>query len=141
MASIEAICKSPYYFGDISLEETKKILLQEPPHSYLYRRLINGSITLATLRFQSKSLFELEVKNCNCDGTLINIQRFKSLDGFIQQCNFVCVGLDLGSPNIFKLPVKRKNVLSLQEKAKLSAVKYFPNSIAIMQKFNGVEFY
>ena len=49
MAGLSAVFNSPFYWGDISLEETINILEQERPKSYLFRKLKNGSVTLACL--------------------------------------------------------------------------------------------
>ena len=49
MAGLSAVFNSPFYWGDISLEETINILKQERPKSYLFRKLKNGSVTLACL--------------------------------------------------------------------------------------------
>ena len=49
MASLSEVLNSPYYWGDISLEETIATLEREPQKSYLFRKLKNGSITLASL--------------------------------------------------------------------------------------------
>ena len=130
MASLQSIFKSPYYFGEISLEDTKNILLQEPPLSYLFRRLKNGSITLATLRHSSKHLFEIEVRNCNCVGNFKSIQSFESLEEFIKCCNSVLLFFNWGKLfDNFMLPVTRKNPLPLEEIAKGQIITYFADSI------------
>ena len=49
MDSISKVLKSPFYFGEISEEETKNILMKEPPNSYLLRRKTNKTITLAII--------------------------------------------------------------------------------------------
>ena len=54
MVPVSTICQSPFYWGEISLEETISVLEKERKHSYLMRKLKNGSITLAVLsRIQS----------------------------------------------------------------------------------------
>ena len=128
MASLQTIFKSPYYFGEISLEETKSILLQEPPKSYLFRKLNNGTVTLATLR--DEQLLEVEVKNCNCEGTIISIERFKSLEEFLQYCNRInnfYISLD---PKIaYEVPVARKNPFSLEEMTRFCVAERYKDSI------------
>ena len=39
----------PFYWGKIELDETIAILEQEPPRSYLFRKLESGSVTMACL--------------------------------------------------------------------------------------------
>ena len=135
MASIQTIVESPYYFGEISLDEVKNILFKEPPQSYLFRRLKNGNVTLATIVHHLKSnvkfVFELEIKNCNCEGALLPIQKFKSLDDFISFCNFVCPFESIESYNGVKFikPISRKNALSLEEMAKFCIKRHYSNSI------------
>ena len=68
MVSLENIFHSPYFFGEISLDDTKNILAKEPAKSYLFRKLNSGSFTLATLHFQY--LYEVEIRNCNCKGVI-----------------------------------------------------------------------
>ena len=134
MASLQTIFKSPYYFGEISSEETKKILQNNPPRSYLFRRLENGAITLATLCF-SLHLFEIEVRNCNCKRSFKNIESFRNLEAGIRYCNnvFCLIKLDTefsqGGFNLFKFPVLRKNALPLEEMAKSCVRTHYVNSI------------
>ena len=82
MASLATIFNSPYYFGEISFEETKKILSNKPPYSYLFRKLKNGSITLAAiLKILNKDhLVEVEIKNCSCEGTFLPIHQLEKMD-------------------------------------------------------------
>ena len=112
MISLENVFQSPYYFGEISLYDTKNILYNEPAQSYLFRKLNNGVFTVATLQF--KYLYEVEIKDCNCKGTLLPLQRFTSLKNFVEHCNDACKDV-FGQKSIFCLPVKRKFALSLQE--------------------------
>ena len=117
MASMQTIFESPYYFGEISVDEVKNILFKEHPQSYLFRRLKNGNVTLATIAHHLESdvkfVFELEIKNCNCEGALLPIQKFKSLDQFISFCNFVCSYESFYNNKKFVKPISRKNSLSL----------------------------
>ena len=64
MDSFSTILKSPYYFGEISEEEAKKILMKEPPHTYLFRRLRNGTITMIMIQehLGKKEVLEMVVK-------------------------------------------------------------------------------
>ena len=64
MDSFSTILKSPYYFGEISEEEAKNILMKEPPHTYLFRRLRNGTITMVMIQehLGEKELLEMVVK-------------------------------------------------------------------------------
>ena len=119
MASLATIFNSPYYFGEISFEETKKILSNKPPNSYLFRKLKNGSITLAILKLYGDQwcVIDVEIKNCNCEGILLPIQQFKSLEDCIENCNFVFGGHISGYLN-FKTPVFRKDPFSLEEMSK-----------------------
>ena len=76
-----SILKSPYYFGEISIEETKNILLQEPHKSYLFRRLQNGKFTWAIVydSIKGKRLFEMEVRTRINEEISIPIDKFKRL--------------------------------------------------------------
>ena len=125
---MKSIFESLCYFGEISLEETKNILKKEPPKSFLFRRLKNGCITLATLE-QSGKLLDVEVKNCNCKGTVKPINKFKNLAQFIEYCNYIFARSKWKTQNKFKTPVTRKNILPLEEMAKCCIETHFHNSI------------
>ena len=133
MASLQTIFNSSYYFGEISMETTKRILSEEQPKSYLFRKK-NGTVTLATLFdfFRNDQLLEIEIKNCDCDGGFEKIQSNKNLQEFIDSCNFVL------SPfkgiKRFSIPVKRnnkiiQNPLSLEDITKCFVVNHFSHSI------------
>ena len=130
MASLATIFNSPYYFGEISFDETKKVLSNKPPHSYLFRKLKNGSITLAAIHkiFRIDLLVEIEIKNCNCEGTFLPIQQFKSLEDFIEYCNFVFMSL-WTQISYFKTPIFRKNPFSLEEISKSCTLVNYRNSL------------
>ena len=134
MASLATIFNSPYYFGEISFEETKKILSNKPPNSYLFRKLKNGSITISTLMKLIGDywhLWDVEIKNCNCEGLFLPLQRFKSLEDFIEYCDFVCRplgGISLVD-SFFKTPIFRKNPFSLEEMAKSFILVSYKNSM------------
>lgn len=115
MAGLSAVFNSPFYWGDISLEETINILEQERPKSYLFRKLKNGSVTLACLIDSKVVLREIEVKDCKCTDGFQPIQKFKTLAEFVGHCN-ISFGSSLGK--LFLHPVKRKNVFSLKELSK-----------------------
>ena len=124
MVSMKSIFRSPFYFGKISLEDTKKILQKEPPKSFLFRRLKNGSITLATLEPSGK-LLDVEVKNCDCKGTVKSINKFTNLTQFIEYCNYIFASSKWKTQNKFKTPVTRKNTLPLEEMAKYCIETHF----------------
>ena len=94
----------------------------------MFRKLNNGTVTLATLR--DEQLLEVEVKNCNCEGTIISIERFKSLEEFLQYCNRInnfYISLD---PKIaYKVPVARKNPFSLEEMTRFCVAECYIDSI------------
>ena len=117
MTSLQKIHTSPYYFGEIPLTEVKNILQNEPPKSYLFRRLENGVITLATTYdyFKTKKLLEMELKSCNCTQLSIPIQDLKSFREGCQNLDLM-VNFGLGIEKF--QPVVRKNPLSLKEIAK-----------------------
>ena len=125
MASLLSVFDSPYYFGEISLEETVAILGKQSNNSYLFRKLENGSITIATLIDRSNILYELEIRNCNCKKNLKPIQKFETLSKFVKYCNSINENCGI----LFKNPVIRKNVFSLEEMAKSNITTYFGNSI------------
>ena len=134
MASLQNIFDSPYYFGEISLEETKRILLKEPSQSYLFRRLKSGTVTMATLFdfFSNNQLLEIEVKNCDCDGAFQNIQSSKNLEKFIENCNFVLNPFKCTKK--FNLPVTRNtpithNPQSLEDITNFFMANHFSSSI------------
>ena len=95
----------------------------------------NGIINLATLSVNSEYLLELEVKNCDCPGTLTNIEKFKNLEEFIDYCNFIYRYINCSNTDFdvckrkFKESVIRKNPLSLEEMAKCCVKNHFGNSI------------
>ena len=134
MASLQSIFKSPHYFGEISLEDTKNILQQEPPLSYLFRRLKNGTVTLATLFdfLSNDQLLEIEIKDCDCDGAFQNVQSSKNLERFIENCNFVFNPFK--GTKKFNLPVTRNtpithNPQSLEDITKFFMANHFASSI------------
>ena len=126
MALIMEVFNSPYYFGEISLMEAKNILTKEPANSYLFRKLKDGSVTMATLIDNSRYLFELEIKNCSCDKFLLPIQRFQCLKEFVEYCNSVVTKFTIVR---FNLPVKRRTPFSLEDIANSLVITQFENSL------------
>ena len=98
-------------------------------YSYLFRKCSNGSVTLATLFWFPEDighqLFEVEIKNCDCEGTLLPIKKFNNLEEFIEYCNFVCSPKNI----MFRLPILRKNPFPLEEMAKSCLLTNFGDSI------------
>ena len=68
-------------------------------------------------------LWDVEIKNCSCEGLFLPLQRFKSLEDFIEYCDFVC-GL-----SFFKTPIFRKNPFSLEKIAKSCILVNYKNSM------------
>ena len=139
MPTFQTVYKSPYYFGEISLEEAKNILKQNPPNSYLFRREENGTVTLATL-YQGRELLELEIMNCDCGVCpKETYQRDnESLAHFVKsfdQAELTIESLKQASASNsypllqLKQPISRKNTLPLEEMAKYSIQSNYPNSI------------
>ena len=128
MDPFSPILKSSCYFGEISEEETKNILMRESPHSYLYRRLKNGSFTIATIQefLGEKELIETVVKTSYypfynaISKTLPKDQKemiFQNHERFLNFRDF-----------FEKLkPIKRKNPLPLEEMAKSYVAKTYKN--------------
>ena len=128
MDPFSPILKSSCYFGEISEEETKNILMEGPPHSYLYRRLKNGSFTIATIQefLGEKELIETVVKTSyypfyNPIGKTLpkdqkemifqNHERFLNFRDFFEK----------------RKPIQRKNPLPLEEMAKSYVAKTYKN--------------
>ena len=124
MDPFSSILKSSCYFGEISEEETRNILMKEPPHSYLYRRLKNGSFTIATIQefLDGKELIEIVIKTFypTISKTLPKDQKemiFQNHERFLNFRDF-----------FEKLkPIKRKNPLPLEEMAKSYVAKTYKN--------------
>ena len=124
MDSFSSILKSPYYFGEISEEKAKNILMKEPPHTYLFRRLRNGTITIVMIQehLGEKELSEMVVKNSY--GIKLSLpkekqiifqtfERFQNFLAFFEKCR----------------PAIRKNPLPLEEIAKSFVANTYKNSI------------
>ena len=65
MVSISEVFKSPFYWGEISMQETIDILNKAPKGSYLFRKIKNGSVTIACL-YTPKILRDIEIRDCEC---------------------------------------------------------------------------
>ena len=119
MIRLEAITSSPFYWGEMSLDETMNVLEQEPSHSYLIRKWKNGSITIASLHAgleNYKRLIEIKVSDWSRCADCPKITKEK-LEDFVQTYNATEV-----APNeqvMFLKPVRRKNTLSLEEMTKI----------------------
>ena len=126
MDSISKILKSPFYFGEISEEETKIILMKEPPHSYLFRRKTDGTITLATLfdYLDRKELIDFEyfAGTCFCNNLPKSKVKPMRFQNFADAGRF-CYGLTRGKE------VRRKNPLPLVQTVKTIVATNFKNSI------------
>ena len=122
MVPLSRIYNCPFYWGEITLDETINILSQEPPHSYLLRKRNKGSIALA-LMYVGENLLEIEVSDCSCNGDTLPFGKFNTLEDFIENCK---KGFKR-KPEKFLRPVMRKNTLSLKDIAK-SCVRIHTNS-------------
>ena len=129
MIPLSTIYNCPFYWGEITLDETINILSQEPSHSYLLRKRNNGIITLA-LMFVEENLLEIEVSDCSCNGddTSLPFGKFDTLEDFIENCRKGFKRKNgLPTTEKFLQPVMRKNTLSLKDIAK-SCVRIHTNS-------------
>ena len=65
------------------MEETKRILLQNPPHSYLFRRVEKGTVTIASLN-EKADLLEIPIMNCDCKACPERRKDYKTLEKIVE---------------------------------------------------------
>ena len=110
MVRISEVFKSPFYWGEISMQETIDILNKAPKGSYLFRKIKNGSVTIACL-YTPKILRDIEIRDCECNVSLYSLKKFVSLEHYVQHINS-CLYF---SSFLFNYPIKRGKILSLKE--------------------------
>ena len=116
----------PYFWGELSLEDSKTLLLSKQKGSFILRQSKKNVIVISQLD-DSLGLVDQEITQCNC--IFQDICRVSSIDQFVNRAKI------FRGPNIYVHPVMRKNTFSLKVLA-TAAVKDYAQTPDIIDKLD-----